>query len=261
MTSDLNHADYVARWDIWHQGREDRRAAPHGFLSITAMHWLTPEPQRFEDAPGTWSADGDGVRVQLDDDETLFIEDVRVRGAYDFGDVDDVGVGASFGDVLIEVCRRDGTYMIRPRDPKNEVRMSYAGTPTYPVNSEWVTSGDFIPYDEPRTITLDTSVEGLASVDRSPGEVQFILAGRSHRLIAFNDEVPDELFIVFTDLSAGDTTYSACRFLTVDAPGPDGRVVVDFNHATNPPCAYTDFATCPLPPAGNHLPIRVEAGE
>jgi hypothetical protein len=98
-------------------------------------------------------------------------------------------------------------------------------------------------------------------VYESPGEVAFELGGPVLRLMAFNGEKPNELFIVFADATSGMTTYAACRFLNVDAPDADSEVTLDFNHATNPPCAYTDFATCPLPPASNHLPVPIEAGE
>ena len=81
------------------------------------------------------------------------------------------------------------------------------------------------------------------------------------RLVAFHDDDPEGLFIVFTDQTAGDTTYPACRFLSTDAPDSNGHVMLDFNRATNPPCAYTDFATCPLPPPQNRLPVPVAAGE
>lgn len=95
----------------------------------------------------------------------------------------------------------------------------------------------------------------------SPGEIEFELAGKVLRLIAFNGDDPGELEIIFADATSGTTSYAACRFLTVDPPGPGGHVTLDFNRATNPACAYTDFATCPLPPASNHLPVPIEAGE
>jgi len=131
----------------------------------------------------------------------------------------------------------------------------------YAASTDWVAIGTLVPYDEPRPISVDATVEGLTHVYMSPGVIEFELAGQTLRLIAFNGEESDDFFIVFTDLTSGTTSYAACRFLNVDAPGPDGRVTLDFNRATNPPCAYTTFATCSLPPNGNDLPVRVEAGE
>jgi hypothetical protein len=199
--------------------------------------------------------------VALSDDEELVVDGERVRGDYNFGDVDERGERANFGEAVVEVARRDGHFMIRPRHPDHIIRTRYDGTPTYAPSTHWVARGTFIPYDPPRSITVGASVEGLEHVYESPGEVEFELAGRQHRLIAFNDEDPEELFFVFSDLTAGTETYAACRFLSAKVARDDGAVLLDFNRATNPPCAYTDFATCPLPPSTNHLQIRMEAGE
>jgi len=108
---------------------------------------------------------------------------------------------------------------------------------------------------------VGASIDGLEHVFQSSGEVEFELSGQKLRLIAFDEEETDELSFIFSDVTSGVTTYPACRFLTVNGALEDGRVDMDFNRATNPVCAYTDFATCPLPPAGNRLPVRVEAGE
>jgi uncharacterized protein (DUF1684 family) len=151
--------------------------------------------------------------------------------------------------------------MIRPRHPDHVARTRYDGTPTYPPSIDWVTHGTFIPYDPPRSVKVGASVEGLEHVYESPGEVAFDIGGGHHRLIAFNDGDPGELFFVFTDLTAGSETYAACRFLSAKVANDSDEVLLDFNRATNPPCAYTDFATCPLPPSSNHLSLRVEAGE
>ncbi|HXC18542.1 MAG TPA: DUF1684 domain-containing protein [Acidimicrobiales bacterium] len=261
MIDELDDSAFTAEWEHWHEDHEVRRARPHGFLAITDIHWLGAEPQRFADVPGEWSSGLNDVRVLLGDGEELLVDDDRVVGDYRFHDVDESGVTARFADAIVEVARRDGNFMIRPRHPDHVVRADYRGTPTYPPSAEWVITGTLRPSDAPRAVTVAATVEGLSHVYESPGEVEFELEGQVQRLVAFNGEDPDELFIVFTDLTASQTTYGACRFLTVKTPGPDGRVVLDFNRATNPPCAYTDFATCPLPPPTNHLPVRVEAGE
>ena len=261
MSDVADRWSFATQWEQWHREHEIRRSRPLGFLAITGLHWLTDNPQRFDDVPGSWTIDDRGVRVQLGEGEELLIGGDRVIADHHFVDVDERGILARFDGAIVEICHRDGQFMIRPRHPDHVVRINYAGTPTYPPSFDWVATAAFVPYDLPRAITVGATVEGLTHVIESPGEVQFSLAGHELRLIAFNGDGPDELDFVFTDLTAGSTTYAACRFLTVDAPGPDGRVTMDFNRATNPPCAYTDFATCPLPPAQNHLDVPVEAGE
>ncbi|HEX5303257.1 MAG TPA: DUF1684 domain-containing protein [Streptosporangiaceae bacterium] len=118
-----------------------------------------------------------------------------------------------------------------------------------------------MPYDEPRDVTVGAVVEGLQHVYEAPGEIEFAVDGQVLRLTAFNGRTPGSLHVLFTDATSGVTTYPANRSLEVAAPGADGAVTLDFNHAVNLPCAYTEFATCPLPPAGNRLPVAITAGE
>ncbi|MBP8535268.1 DUF1684 domain-containing protein, partial [Streptomyces sp. MK37H] len=103
--------------------------------------------------------------------------------------------------------------------------------------------------------------EGLEHVYDAPGQVEFELDGETFRLTAFNGKRPGALMVLLTDATSGVTTYAANRSLQIDAPDGAGRVTLDFNRATNLPCAYTDLATCPLPPTENRLPVAIEAGE
>ncbi|MCU1517501.1 MAG: hypothetical protein JWQ75_2222, partial [Pseudarthrobacter sp.] len=116
-------------------------------------------------------------------------------------------------------------------------------------------------FPEPRATTVGAAVEGIQHVYEAPGEIHFSLNGTDLTLTAFNGHAPGTLSVLFTDATSGKTTYAANRSLTVGEPGPDGTVLLDFNRAVNLPCAYTDLATCPLPPAENRLPVAVEAGE
>ena len=108
---------------------------------------------------------------------------------------------------------------------------------------------------------MGAAVEGISHVYEAPGEIRFRLHGENLSLTAFNGHAPGTLSVLFTDATSGKTTYAANRSLTVPAPGADGTVSLDFNRAVNLPCAYTDLATCPLPPAENRLPVAIEAGE
>jgi hypothetical protein len=259
---DIDRSTFEADWAAWHQRHEKLRAHPHGFLAITGRHWLTPEPQRFDDAPGAWSAVAGSVTVTLDDGEELAVDGEPVQGTYQFATIPERGqVNATAGDAAIEVARRGGHMIVRPRHPDNPLRTGYDGTPAYAPDPHWVIEGRYLPYDAPRDVTVGAVVEGLQHVYEAPGEIEFAVDGQPLRLIAFNGYKPGSLGVLFTDATSGVTTYPANRSLEVAAPGADGAVILDFNHAVNLPCAYTEFATCPLPPAGNHLPVAVEAGE
>jgi uncharacterized protein (DUF1684 family) len=258
---------FHSEWHAWHQRHEQDRASEHGFLAVTGLHWLGEQPTRFPDAPGSWSADASGPVVELADGESLIVAGQRVTGRYPFGVIAERGsIVAAFevagsADAAVEVARRGGQDIVRPRHPGHPLRRDYRGTPTFDPTPRFVVDGRFLPLAEPREVTVGAAVEGLQHVYAAPGEIEFELNGEPQRLVAFNGTTPGALFVLFTDATSGVTTYSANRSLSVDAPGADGRVLLDFNRAVNLPCAYTDFATCPLPPIENHLAVAIEAGE
>ncbi|GAB3931937.1 DUF1684 domain-containing protein [Micromonospora vulcania] len=240
---------------------DTRRCDPHGFLAVTGLHWLTPRPQRFPDVPGSGTG-ADGPVVTLADGEDLFVDGQQVRRRHEFGPIAErAGVTVRIDGGVLEVARRGGHDILRPRRPDHPLRVAYQGTPAYPATTRWVLSGRFVPFDEPRATTVGAAVEGLQHVYDAPGRVEFTVDGVPLSLTAFNGLTPGSLMVLFTDATSGVTTYPANRSLAVGAPDEQGRVTVDFNRATNLPCAYTDFATCPLPPAENRLPVAVEAGE
>ena len=162
---------------------------------------------------------------------------------------------------MIEVAKRGGQDIIRPRHPENPLRTAFSHTPAYLPDPNWAVIGRYLPFETPRPTTVGAAVEGLQHVYDAPGQVEFLLGGATHRLTAFNGHQPGSLLVLFTDATSGVTTYAANRSLAVDAPDVEGTVLLDFNRAANLPCAYTDLATCPLPPAENRLPVAIEAGE
>jgi uncharacterized protein (DUF1684 family) len=253
----VDTGQFTREWYEWHRAQEARLADPHGFLAITSLHWLSGQPERFADAPGAWSTGPDGVVVALADGEELVVDGVSVRGTHRFGVLPErASIMTGWGDAVIEVAKRGGNDIVRPRHPNNPLRMSFRGTPAYAPDPRWAVLGRYVPYDEPRPTTVGSVVDGLLHVYDSPGRIDFELDGRRLSLVPFNG-----LFVLFTDLTSGVTTSAATRSLQVDPPGDDGSVLLDFNRAINLPCAYTDLATCPLPPAENRLPIAIEAGE
>jgi uncharacterized protein (DUF1684 family) len=259
---DVDRTGFTEQWQRWHSAKEDALAGPHGFLAITSLRWPGPRPERFADAPGAWSAVDDRVVVDLGEGEELTVDGTVVRGRYDFGVIGERdSVYAGFGDAVIEVAKRGGHNILRPRHPGNPLRTGFTGTPAYAPDPRWVRDGRFLPYGAPRPVTVGASVEGLEHVYDAPGEVEFEVDGATYRLTVFNGTRPGGLMALFTDATSGVTTYAANRSLQIDAPDDEGRVSLDFNRAANLPCAYTDLATCPLPPAGNRLPFPVEAGE
>jgi uncharacterized protein (DUF1684 family) len=245
---------YADDWAAWHEAHESRRAAPHGFLAVTGLHWLSPDWQTFDDVPGSWRGGPDGVSVRLSAGQG-----VAEPGLVDLGPVDEDGVDLMIGEVLAEVALRGTMVMLRPRNPRNPARLAYRGTPAFPPDEKWIVEGRFV--DEPREVTVGTVIDGLEELNAAPGRVEFELGGMPLSLTVFTGNRPGGLSALFRDATSGVTTYPAGRTLQIAPPAADGTVVVDFNRATNLPCAYTEFATCSLAPPENTLPIAVEAGE
>jgi uncharacterized protein len=263
LTTDTADIDtFTQDWQDWRTRQHAKLADPHGFLAITSLHWLQSTPERFGDAPGQWSTGPDGVRVVLDEGEELVVDGVPMHGEYSFGVIAErASLFPASGDAVIEVAKRCGHDILRPRHPSNPLRLDYAGTPAYDPDPRWAVTGRYVPFDEPRPTTVGAAVEGLQHVYDAPGQVVFELDGRELSLTVFNGHVPGSFQALITDATSGVTTYAANRSLLIEPPAADGTVWLDFNRAANLPCAYTDLATCPLPPAENRLPIAVEAGQ
>ncbi|MET1072885.1 MAG: DUF1684 domain-containing protein [Umezawaea sp.] len=255
----MSTEQFVHDWRDWKTAREEDLAAPHGWLALVSLDWLDDAPRRYAGIPGLWWQDAEAAYLDPQDAE-LTHDGEAVVGVRRFELVNSgAGTRVSAGDVEIEIARRSG-YLIRVHDPKAPVLRDFHGVPAYEPAADWVLTGVYEPFDEPRPTTVGAVVAGLSHVYTAPGVVRFDHDGAEHVLTAFNGK-SGGLSILFTDATSGVTTYAANRSLSVAAPDADGRVVLDFNRAVNLPCAFTDFATCPLPPEGNRLGFAVEAGE
>lgn len=261
MTVTDSDPTFTQTWQDWHRAKDENLAAPHGFLAITGLHWLTTEPQTFPDAPGAWSSDGASVLVELAEGEEFTVDGEVISGSHRFAPIAERGgLQAVWGGAVLEIARRGGHDILRPRHPDNALRTEFAGTPTYAPDPRWVVPGRYVAFDAPRPTAVGAVVEGLEHVYDAPGQVEFEIDGQSYALTVFPGYVEGTVSVLFTDGTSGITTYAANRSLTVPVD-PDGAATLDFNRAVNLPCAYTDLATCPLPPRENRLSVAVEAGE
>jgi uncharacterized protein (DUF1684 family) len=252
---------FASEWREWRASRKQNLRDPKGFLAITSLLWLGEEPVSASDAPGAWTSIDDIVRVSLADGEWLELDGERITGEYEFAPIPERGgVLVRFDGGWIEVAKRGGFDIIRPRRDDASFLDTYTQTPAYEPNAQWRLDATFLPFDEPRPVTVDGAVDTIQHVYDSPGELEFTVDGEAHRLLAFPGR-DDGLLVLFKDATSGVTTYSALRSVGVGAPDADGHTVLDFNRASNLPCAYTDLATCPLPPAENRLDLAIEAGE
>ncbi|HYJ89881.1 MAG TPA: DUF1684 domain-containing protein [Pyrinomonadaceae bacterium] len=162
------------------------------------------------------------------------------------------------GSETFHMIKREDRYGIRLKDSQAPQRINLTGEHWYPVDEKYRVTGTFEPFDTEQEVEIPNVLGGTFKM-KSPGVVKFKLDGRDFSLqpVVENDK---ELFFIFKDLTAKDETYQAGRFLYTDRP-VNGQVVLDFNKAENPPCAFTQFATCPLPPPQNRLDVEIRAGE
>lgn len=253
---------FAAEWRSWHQQRLQGLSAPHGFLAVTDLHWVTEDPASFDGIPGQWWVTNDWLYVDLRGDESLLLNGTEITGIQKLGSIAERdGFDLGHGETIIEAAKRGGKYILRPRHPQNPLLQDFNGVPAYAPDLQWRIAATYRRFETPRETTVGAAVEGIEHVYEAPGEVVFELDGETHALTAFNGHAEGTLNILFTDATSGKTTYAANRSLAVAAPGEDGIVVLDFNRAVNLPCAFTDLATCPLPPAENRLAVAIEAGE
>lgn len=164
------------------------------------------------------------------------------------------------GTLTFQIIKRGDKLGVRVKDKENPDRINFPGLQFYPADLKWRIDAQFVPYNPPKAVSI-TNVLGMASDETSPGAVKFAVEGKSYQLDAITEKGETRYFMIISDKTSGKETYPAGRYLYVDPPDASGRMVIDFNQAYSPPCAFTKFATCPLPPRQNRLPFPIDAGE
>lgn len=224
-------------------------SAEHGIASLRHTHWLDGEARRYEGAPGTWAAaDGRVAGRELRADAPDSPEDEVLLAP---------GESVDVGRVRLKAIDRDGAVALRVFDPESPGRTLLRGIRSFPGGAEWVFAGEFRPAADGETRVVRT-VDGYEREERAVGSVAFELGGRPVELTVSGGATG--FSAVVADATSGVDAYRF-RFLPIDLPAADGTVTVDFNRAYLPPCAFSDQYVCPLPPAGNRLDVRIEAGE
>ncbi|VTR78447.1 DUF1684 domain-containing protein [Cellulomonas hominis] len=250
----------AATWRAWAAARDAELASPHGWLSLTALHWLGPAPAALGDLPGTWWADADGIHVDpgTAPDPGLTLDAAPVTAVTTVWTADAGATGdLRHGDRRLEPLGRGPlTRGVRVRDPHAPALRAFTGVPRFDHDPAWRLTGTFVPAEEGLVAETGSVAAGVRHVQAVAGHVRFTSAGAEHVLQVAGGAHPA---IWFRDATNGHET-AAFRVLAV-RPEADGTVVLDLNRAENAPCAFSDHGTCPLPPAGNTLPFAVRAGE
>lgn len=247
-------------WLAWRAARLSSVNAPDGPAALTRTVWLDDHPELVFGIPGRWSREGDAVRVQLAASETAEIDGHPRAGSFLAEPVSETNrTHLSFPGTTVEVTRRAGLLGLRLFD--HDRAGSVERIDAFAPSPCWRVEGDFAALPAGTSQAYDFAVGGSTRDLEAPGVVSLALGGSVYETMPFRDG--DKLVLVFSDATTGTETKGPCRFVELDAPplAENGRVVVDFNRAYLPPCAFSDEFNCPLPPRGHRFATPITAGE
>jgi uncharacterized protein (DUF1684 family) len=271
----VDRAAHAAEIESWRAQRLAGLTAADGWLTLVGLYWLKPGENTLGREPGnTIVLDHPGLARKagsfvLEHDQARFKALTDAGVTLDGEPVTQVNLkpdtsGAptvlASGTLRFLIIERAGRLGVRVRDVEHPLRTHFPGLDNFPVDAEWARLARFHAYVPAKRIPIVNVLGMIVDMD-SPGYLTFEAAGREWRLDALSESADsDELFLMFADATSGRESYGAGRFLYVPLPVAE-NVLVDFNKAYNPPCAFNEFATCPLPPQQNRLTLRIEAGE
>jgi hypothetical protein len=284
-TADQKTSDqkaWASELETWRAQRATNLQAPEGWLSLIGLEWL-------RDGDNSFGSDADN-RIQIAAKTSAHIGVVRLeKGALrllapaggfprdfmvDGHPAQEMALAAddaekpsklTIGTITIIVINRDGRFALRIKDPQAPTRTGFHGLRWYPANDSYRIRARWIPYNPPKVLDIPT-VLGTTTHLPAPGAAEFTMDGQTVRLEpVLEDPKATELFFIMRDATSKTSTYGAGRFLYSDLPdhgvAQPGELLLDFNRLINPPCAFTPYATCPLPPPQNRLTVAIPAGE
>jgi uncharacterized protein (DUF1684 family) len=275
----LPDGDYADEIQKWRASREEKLRSDNGWLTLAGRYPLKEGANTFgtgnkndvifpaalkgtgPERVGTLQVDSAAktVTLKLSEGVSMTSGGKAFSGERVLGTVPGKRDWVGLERLSMHVIERDGKYVLRLADNKSEVRKNFAGCVWYPADEAFRVQAKFVPYPEGKTLSIVNVIDEV-SKQSCPGYAEFTLKGEVYKLDAIKEG--DGLFFVFRDGTAGDTTYKSARFIDIDKQPPANETfTLDFNKAYNPPCAFSEYTTCPLPPRQNVLKVRIEAGE
>ena len=257
-------------WLSWQAEYNEKISGNDGWLKLAGLYWL-------EDGENTVGSDASNKHrfpskspdfvgnIKIKNGSLLFettLEKLLVDGEPRKSALLSVekNTRVTFNDFEFFIIERELGFAIRLIDTKATAADNYKGALFMPFDNDWLITAKLVPHKKPQTINVAT-VYGTTRKEKSAGWIEFVIAGKTHKLEAVDYGEDSPLYLFFSDETSGETTYPAGRYLQFDRPDNTGKTIVDFNRAYNPPCAFTPYATCPLTPPQNRLQIAINAGE
>ncbi len=271
---EFDEKSYLAGIEEWHKNRITSLTQADSWLSLEGLFWLETGENRFGSAGdndlifpaampahiGRFLFKDSLVTVEIDPRVTVHMGDKPVREASLRPDVSGTPDILKWGTYSWYVIKREDRYGIRLKNSASRVLKDFKGIKRFPVDLKWRVRARLVPHESRKALSVP-NVLGQIVEEPSPGKLVFTLEGREFSLDPIAAEGDKEYFIIFGDNTNGESTYGAGRFLTAPLVNEQGVTWIDFNRAYNPPCVFTPYATCPLPPSQNKLDIAIAAGE
>jgi uncharacterized protein (DUF1684 family) len=270
----VSKEEYIKSVKEWQETRLERLKSENGWLNLVGLHWLEEGENPFgsneannivfpEKAPefiGSFMLYKSHLSVRIEPDVEVYINDSLAKEHEVYPDAAKNTTYFRLGDFRWHIIQRGDRYGIRLRDLKSPLLEKITEIPSFPIDQKWRVKAVFETFDSPKEIAVPNFL-GDVNYEKCYGLLKFKIQGKELSLMPLGDGINENFFVIFADETSAEETYGAGRFLSVEKPDKKGITYIDFNKATNPPCAFTDYATCPLPPRENILPVKILAGE
>ena len=276
ITTSCNYnSEYKQSIDSWHQERIEKLKEPFGWLSLVGLHWLEDGSQSFgsdktndivinsSNAPseiGTIYNYTTTLGANFKSNANVMLNGSLARQTTINSDENGNPDIFSSNSIQFYLINRNGKLALRVKDSLSSNRTNFKGIDRFKVDEDYKITAKFVPYPEARIIDFKLMTGG-SEESKVPGEIVFNFNNKEYKILPIEYEDSEEWFIVFSDKTSGSETYEACRFLYIAKADSNNNCIIDFNKSYNPPCAFTEYATCPLPPKQNIIDAKIEAGE
>jgi len=270
---EIDQVAYAQEMNEWLKSRFNTLNAPDGWLSLVGLEWMEEGENTFggsvennlkiagENVPdqlGKLVLEGNQVRIFPLSDSLMTIDGDSIEDGQVIWEKGEKTSIVELGNISFLVIERQGKVGIRVRDSKSKTLRAFQGTDFFPTDPTWRKIATFKPYEGGKELKVQNII-GTVETQISPGFLEFSHDGSQYQLDVIIED--DQYFMIFGDLTNGEETYGAGRYMYTTFPDENNKVVLDFNKSYSPPCVFTEFATCPLPPPQNVLPIAIPVGE
>lgn len=271
----MSKSEHVSFINDWHQERIESLKEEDSWLSLAGLHQLDEGTHTFgSDSSndlvfppkatanlGSITKQGNSFSIDVNPGANVTHESVQISEMELQTSLSGEPTVLRHQSLLWYIIERRGDYYIRVKDTEHPNFDSFDGIERFPISQKWRIQATFNSFEEPRTISIP-DILGDVYQDSLYGMLEFSIDGQQYNIAPLgHPQNADDFFIIFGDETNGESTYGGGRYIHIPLPDEDGKTYLDFNKAYNPPCVFTEFATCPLPPKPNRLPIRITAGE